>query len=98
MPTKDISDAVFWGDPDTFQLISKFSSESAGIMKSTKAMNCDGSVVIQVTTQQRNPDGSYSIAEALTTVPESCIKVTWNEDNTEVIGRQVVSSIPHWEA
>ena len=26
-------------------------------------------VLVQVTTQQRNPDGSYAIAEALTYVP-----------------------------
>jgi len=38
-------------------------------MKSTKAMLVPGGTVIQVTTQQRNPDGSYAVAEALTFVP-----------------------------
>ena len=38
-------------------------------MKSTKAMEVSGGCVVQVTTQQRNPDGSYAVAEALTFVP-----------------------------
>lgn len=78
--TKNVSDIQFWGDGDTFQLISKASSESEGWMKSTKAMQAGNSVVVQVTTQQRNPDGSYSIAEALTTVPNAKIVTeTYND-------------------
>ena len=42
-------------------------------MKSTKAMYVDEGCVVQVTTQQRNPDGSYAVAEALTYVPGACI-------------------------
>jgi hypothetical protein len=38
-------------------------------MKSTKAMQVPNGCVVQVTTQQRNPDGSYALAEALTFVP-----------------------------
>ena len=91
--TKNVKDIVFWGDGDTFKLISKASSEEEGWMKSTKAMDCEGSVVVQVTTQQRNPDGSYSIAEAVTTVPNACILHIWNKDNTEVISRKIVSNI-----
>lgn len=68
-----VKDITFWGDGDTFQLISKASSENEGWMKSTKAMQAGKHVVVQVTTQQRNPDGSYSIAEALTTVENSMI-------------------------
>ena len=90
--TKNVKDIVFWGDGDTFKLISKASSEAEGWMKSTKAMDCDGSVVVQVTTQQLNINGTYSIAEALTTVPNSCIKHIWNKDNSEVISRQIVSN------
>jgi hypothetical protein len=71
--TKNVKDIQFWGDGDTFKLISKASSESEGWMKSTKAMQCGTSVVVQVTTQQRNPDGSYSLAEALTTVSNAVI-------------------------
>jgi len=66
---KNVKDIVFWGDGDTFKFISKASSESEGWMKSTKAMMAGAGVVVQVTTQQRNPDGSYSVAEALTYVP-----------------------------
>lgn len=52
--SKNVKDIVFWGDGDTFKLISKASSESEGWMKSTKAMEIVGvGVVIQVTTQQR---------------------------------------------
>ena len=45
-------------------------------MKSTKAMNMGygNGCLVQVTTQQRNPDGSYVIAEALTFVPKVIIK------------------------
>ena len=65
---KNVKDIVFWGNGDTFKLISKASSEAEGWMKSTKAMQAGESVVVQVTTQQQNIDGTYSIAEALTTV------------------------------
>ena len=95
--TKNVKDIVFWGDGHIFKLISKASSEKEGWMKSTKAMDCEGSVVVQVTTQQRNPDGSYSVAEALTTVENACIMTIWNKDNSEVIGRRVVSNIPDEE-
>lgn len=70
---KNVKDIVFWGDGDTFKLISKASSEAEGWMKSTKAMQAGNHVVVQVTTQQKNPDGSYAIAEALTTVPNALI-------------------------
>lgn len=68
--TKNVKDIIFWGDGDLFKLISKASSQNEGWMKSTKAMDVNRGVVIQVTTQQRNPDGSYAIAEALTFVPD----------------------------
>lgn len=51
--SKNVKDIKFWGDGDTFMLISKASSESEGWMKSTKAMACGNNVVLQVTTQQR---------------------------------------------
>lgn len=38
-------------------------------MKSTKVCNVVGGCIVQVTTQQRNPDGSYAVADALTYVP-----------------------------
>jgi len=71
--TEQVSDIEFWGDGDLFKLISKASSQEEGWMKSTKAMDVGTGCVIQVTTQQRNPDNSYSVAEALTYVPDVTI-------------------------
>ena len=90
---KNVKDIVFWGNGDTFKLISKASSELEGWMKSTKAMQAGTSVVVQVTTQQRNPDGSYAIAEALTTVPNATIFTSFDESGI-VISRQVISNDP----
>lgn len=91
--TKNVKDIIFWGNGDTFKLISKASSELEGWMKSTKAMQAGTSVVVQVTTQQRNPDGSYAIAEALTTVPNATIFTSFDESGT-AISRQVISNDP----
>jgi SepF-like predicted cell division protein (DUF552 family) len=77
---KNVKDIQFWGDGDAFKLISKASSEAEGWMKSTKAMQAGNNVVVQVTTQQRNPDGSYAVAEAVTTVPNAEI-VEVTKDN-----------------
>ena len=68
-----VSDVEVFGNGDLFQLIAKASSKSQGWMKSTKAMPTGGGCVIQVTTQQKNPDGSYSVAEAVTFVPGAVI-------------------------
>lgn len=65
----NISDLVVYGDGDTFALLCKASSQEQGWMKSTKVCNVSGGCILQVTTQQRNPDGSYAVAEALTYVP-----------------------------
>lgn len=86
--TKNVKDIVFWGNGDTFQLISKASSEAEGWMKSTKAMKCGKDVVIQVTTQQKNPDGSYSVAEALTTAHNKKIVET-TDQNGNVVSRTI---------
>lgn len=66
---KNVQDLQIVGDGDNFTLICKASSQSEGWMKSSKAMETPHGCVVQVTTQQRNPDGSYSVAEALTFVP-----------------------------
>lgn len=66
---KNIKDIKVVGDGDMFLLLCKASSEAEGWMKSTKAMETSEGCVVQVTTQQRNPDGSYALAEALTFVP-----------------------------
>ena len=72
---QNVTDLQAWGNGDMFKLLSKASSEAEGWMKSTKAMEIDClGCVVQVTTQQRNPDGSYSVAEAVTFVPDVYIK------------------------
>ena len=83
----NVSDVVIFGE-DLFQLLSKASSEKQGWMKSTKAMELDNGCVVQVTTQQRNPDGSYSVAEAVTFVPGVGIIVKVNDDG-EVVSRRL---------
>jgi len=82
--SKNVKDIVFWGNGDTFKLISKASSEEEGWMKSTKAMEAGSGCVVQVTTQQRNSDGSYSLAEALTYVPNVKIVETFKHDGIEI--------------
>jgi hypothetical protein len=77
--TNKVQDVKVFGNADLFQLICKASSESEGWMKSTKAMEiCGVGCVVQVTTQQRNSDGSYAIAEALTYIPGVYIKCDEN--------------------
>ena len=66
---KNVSDVKAVGNGNLFALLSKASSEAQGWMKSSKAMEVPGGCVVQVTTQQRNPDGSYAVAEAITYVP-----------------------------
>ena len=73
----NVPDLITFGDGDTFQLICKASSESEGWMKSTKAMPIPGyGCVVQVTTQQKNPDGGYALAEAVCFVPGAVIRST----------------------
>jgi hypothetical protein len=66
---ENISDIKVYGTGDTFALLCKASSNEQGWMKSTKVANVHGGCIVQVSTQQKNPDGSYSVAEALTFVP-----------------------------
>ena len=87
--TKNVKDIVFWGNGDMFKLISKASSQNEGWMKSTKAMQAGSSVVVQVTTQQRNPDGSYAVAEALTTIQNAIIVETYKEG---INGEKIIES------
>jgi len=80
---ENVKDVVFFGE-DLFKLLSKASSQSEGWMKSTKAMEVLGGCVVQVTTQQRNPDGSYAVAEALVFVKGVRIKDV--EDGRILVG------------
>ena len=87
---ENVKDIQFWGDGDTFKLISKASSQAEGWMKSTKAMEIpDVGCVVQVTTQQRNPDGSYAVAEAVTFVPGVRIDTRYGADNDVLLRRLV---------
>lgn len=61
----------FFGDPDVWKLLCKVSSEKQGWMKSTKVLETWNGFLVQVSTQQRNPDGSYALAEALAYVPSN---------------------------
>jgi len=64
---KATSDLKVFGNGDTWRLICKASSQSEGWMKSTKALEVPlAGCFVQVTTQQKNLDGTYSIAEAVT--------------------------------
>lgn len=72
----NISDLVVYGDGDTFALLCKASSKEQGWMKSTKVCNVEDGCIVQVTTQQKNPDGSYALAEALTYVPHANIDLS----------------------
>lgn len=81
----NVKDIVFWGDGNTFKLISKASSKVEGWMKSTKAMEIEGvGCVVQVTTQQGN-----NIAEALTFVPGVKIEETVSDDS-KVVSRNLI--------
>lgn len=86
----NVRDIQFWGNGDTFRLISKASSQAEGWMKSTKAMEIhEVGCVVQVTTQQRNDDGSWAVAEAVTFVPGARLDEVVDGDT--VVGRQLVS-------
>lgn len=65
-----VPDIKVVGNGDTFNVLCKASSESEGWMKSTKYLEIQGNgVVLNISTQQRNPDGSYSLAEAAVYCP-----------------------------
>jgi len=88
--SKNVLDLVIWGDGDAFQLILKASSQKEGWMKSTKAMQVPGGCLVQVTTHQRNHDGTNAVAEALTFVPS--VKVVNRKDcDGNVVRRDFVS-------
>lgn len=82
----NVKDIIFWGNGDTFKLISKASSVAEGWMKSSKAMEIEGvGCVVQVTTQQ----GS-NVAEAVTFVPNVKIEET-KDGEGKVTARKLVA-------
>ena len=65
-----VPDIKVTGNGDMWQLLCKASSEREGWMKSTKALHIRNmGCLVQVTTQQKNYDDSYSLAEAVVFVP-----------------------------
>lgn len=82
---QNVKDIVVVGNGDMFKLLCKAYSVNEGWMKSTKAMEVPGGCVVQVTTQQQNPDGSYVVAEALSFVPG--VKIAGDENN----GRKLIA-------
>lgn len=85
---QNVPDIKVVGNGDMFSLLCKASSKNEGWMKSAKAMQTPVGCVVQVTTQQKNPDGSYSVAEALTFVPG--VKIAPDDNN----GRKLVTMEP----
>jgi hypothetical protein len=77
----NVKDIIFWGNGDTFKLISKASSDREGWMKSTKAMEIEGvGCVIQVTTQQRcAQDRRYLTSTELEAKYEGTSRPTWEQ-------------------
>ena len=88
---KNVSDVVIFGE-DLFKLLSKASSVKQGWMKSTKAMFTGDGCVVQVTTQQKNLDGTYSVAEAVTYVPGVLIEEVFDKATDIVVSRSLISS------
>jgi len=84
----NVKDVVMFGE-DLFKLLSKASSQEEGWMKSTKAMEVPGGCVVQVTTHQRNHDGTNAVAEALTFVPG--VRIIENFENDSCIGRKLAN-------
>lgn len=90
--SENVPDVQFFSalEGDDWKLLCKASSQAQGWMKSTKAMEIDGvGALVQVTTQQRNPDGSYSVSEAVTFVPKVRVKPKVGADG-KVYGRVLV--------
>lgn len=87
---QNVKDIRVVGNGDMFRLLCKASSDAEGWMKSSKAMEVPGGCVVQVTTQQRNPDGSYAVAEALTFVPG--VRVTDDVNPGQNGGRKLVAA------
>jgi hypothetical protein len=82
-----IPDLQVVGNGDSFQLLCKASSQAEGWMKSTKALHVPGiGCLVQVTTHQRNPDGTNSVAEALTFVKDVKIEDDVNGGRKLVAG------------
>ena len=63
-----------FGDLNMLQPIIKTACEKEGWSKSTKAIQFHHGCLIQVSSRQLNPDGSYMLSEALEFVPDIMIE------------------------
>ncbi len=81
----NVPDIVVFGNGDAWQLMGKASTKLQGWMKSTKAMEVPGGCFLQVSTQQKNPDGSYVIAEGVTFAPGLRIIEEHDGDDKDVV-------------
>lgn len=72
------------GPPTLWRLLGKVWDDAAGFMRSTKAMDVPGGVVIQVSHLQRNlVDGVSSVvSDALVFVPGAAVSKRRQEDGT----------------
>lgn len=85
----NVSDMEVFGDVNMFKVLCKASSKAQGWMKSTKAMEIFSlGVVVQTTTQQRNADGTNSIAESLVFVPGTKL-IEEKNDSGQVVARKI---------
>lgn len=67
------------GNPDMFQLL--FKATSPSLSKSTKVMNTPNGCIVQVTTKEISKNGSISVAEAVTFIPDININIEKTENN-----------------
>ena len=82
-------DMETFGD-DSWKLICKASSQKQGWMKTTKAMDVNGSsVIVQTETQQRNPDGSWALSQAVVFVQRCSILDVLDVDGKLVTRRLI---------
>lgn len=94
---QNVKDIVVAGNGDMFQLLCKASSQAEGWMKSTKAMQVETGCLVQVTTQQRNTDGSYAVAEALSFAPGVEIIDDENNGHKLIAFRDVPENCPMYK-
>ena len=84
-----VNDIKVFGNGDMWMLLGKASSASQGWMKSTKAMNVAGGVIVQVSTQQGD-----NVAEAVTFVPNAVVVKGADGQPAYIMSTQVVYTYP----
>jgi hypothetical protein len=79
LPAPLASDVVTIGDSSMFSLLWKASSRLEGWTKSMLAVQVPGGAVLQATTCQKNPDGTYWNAETMVFVPNVKLAIDGNK-------------------